>query len=802
MNTTPASEPLHETHWRRHKNGNLLYLAVAIAMTLLLSVDYVVKHHAFAFVDIGSDTFFQFLPLQIAEVRQLHALLELTWSFNIGLGAYMGSDFDPIQLLAILFPGSWQLGIRLPLYLLKLLLAGAFFQAFLRRAGFEREFSVIGGLGYAFCSFAIVNGQWGENGFALVQFAAMLCFLEGYLRDRSRWNAVAVGITVGSGAAFDVYTLGLFSVLYLAARTPLLAQRGWRPLVVKLGSLAGLALLGFLLLAPVQFPNLYYLFDSPRVTGNHSLLDTLVSQIFQWNDSSVIGTELAGFFGKDLLGTADQYHGWGNYFEGPGFYVGILPLMCIPQLFGGGASRRERWYAACGIGLLIAYLIWPALRYVVYGFGHVGFRLSTLWVSIGLLVLGLTGLRRMYQSGVWMPGIWLALAVILGVLTVLVLRIGPAIKVPHLAMAIGFAVAYAALLPKLFHTNDAPRDRSLSLLVPIVALELFLFAVPPMMERNAVGLDGTSSVGRYDDGTAQALAWIRTNTGDADFYRIEKTYNSVFLCDALIQDYAGVKSYFFHGSSLTRFVDRMQLQRPVASVSYIGSAVERPDVLSLLGVRYVLDRGRSMDHVPGMTWLAQTDGINIYRNGSAHEFGHIYALVAPESDADRLPLAERDRFLLDHTTVDDPPAVRKAMDEFAAPSSSSTAATWISIRKTSDIALDGDYSTAHSGFMLLAMPYDRGWRAWLDGNEIPMMRADYGLTGFVAPPGFHHLALTYSAPFRWLGLICAVIALLLLVCGFAYRKSTGKIPVSSVGFDSMPDAGYSVKRISPPTDGR
>ena len=103
MNTTPASEPLHETHWRRHKNGNLLYLAVAIAMTLLLSVDYVVKHHAFAFVDIGSDTFFQFLPLQIAEVRQLHALLELTWSFNIGLGAYMGSDFDPIYVVGHTF---------------------------------------------------------------------------------------------------------------------------------------------------------------------------------------------------------------------------------------------------------------------------------------------------------------------------------------------------------------------------------------------------------------------------------------------------------------------------------------------------------------------------------------------------------------------------------------------------------------------------------------------------------------------------------------------------------------------------
>ncbi|HSN39655.1 MAG TPA: YfhO family protein [Burkholderiales bacterium] len=741
----------------------LVYLAIAAAMAILLSLYYIVKHKAFAFVDIGSDTFFQFLPLQIAEVRQLRALHELTWSFDIGLGAYMGSDFDPIQLLAVLFPDSWQLVIRLPLYLLKLLLAGAFFQAFLRRAGFEREFSVIGGLGYAFCSFAIVNGQWGENGFALVQYAALLCFLEGYLRDRSRWNAVAVGIAVGSGAAFDVYTLSLFSVLYLAASLPFLARHGWRPLVGKLASLAGLALLGFLLLAPIQFPNLYYLLDSPRVSGNHSVLDLLIGQIFQRNDSSAIGSELAGIFGKDLLGTADQYHGWGNYFEGPGFYVGILPLMCIPQLFGGHASRRERWYAACGVGLLIAYLIWPALRYAVYGFGHNSFRLSTLWASIGLLVLGLAGLRRMYRSGVWMPGVFISIAGIFVVLIALASFAGPTIKVRHLVLVVSFALAYAAVLPMLFRTGDAPRDRSLQLLLPIVALELFLFAVPPMMERNAVGLDGTSSVGRYDDGTTQALAWIRANTGDADFYRVEKTYNSVFLCDALIQDYSGVKSYFFHGSSLTRFVDRLQLQRPVASVSYIGSAVERPDVLSLLGVRYVLDRDRSMDHVQGMTWLGNTAGINIYRNGSAHEFGHIYPLVASESDADRLPLPERDRFLLDHATVDDAAAVRKVIDSFSATSTSTAATAWISIRKASDIALDGDYSTTHAGLMLLAMPYDRGWRAWLDGKQQPMLRADYGLTGFVAPPGFHHLALTYSAPFRGLGLGCMVIALALLM---------------------------------------
>src|SRR5471032_2592018 len=50
----------------------------------------------------------------------------------------------------------------------------------------------------------------------------------------------------------------------------------------------------------------------------------------------------------------------------------------------------------------------------------------------------------------------------------------------------------------------------------------------------------------YNDGTLPALAYIKAR--DAGFYRVEKTYNSVSYCDALAQDYMGVKSYWFQGA--------------------------------------------------------------------------------------------------------------------------------------------------------------------------------------------------------------------------------------------------------------
>jgi len=79
---------------KHYRSGLLLYVAAATAIAALFSFYYIFKQRAFAFVDIGSDLFFQFFPFQVAGVRQLHELHDVTWSFNIGLGAYLGLDFD------------------------------------------------------------------------------------------------------------------------------------------------------------------------------------------------------------------------------------------------------------------------------------------------------------------------------------------------------------------------------------------------------------------------------------------------------------------------------------------------------------------------------------------------------------------------------------------------------------------------------------------------------------------------------------------------------------------------------------
>jgi uncharacterized membrane protein YfhO len=756
------------------RRARRVYLAIATAMAVTLSLYYVVKQKAFAFVDVGVDTFFQFLPLQIAETNQIRHLHEVTWTFALGLGGYIGSVFYPVQLLVSLFlPDSWQLGFRLPVYWLQLLIAGSFFFSYLRTIGFDRQLCIFGALAYTFSSYAMINGQWDPYPTQIIQLAAYLYFIESYIQRGSSRNAIGAGLTVALGHVFDIYTFSLFTLLYIGFRPIFASTNSFASYLHIVFRFIGWSFLGFLLIAPIQFPNLYYFFDNSRVSGSSSLINTLMNQVWQLNDRAILGSELAGLFGKDLLGTGSLYQGWANYFEAPGFYVGLLLVLCIPQLLAPAASRREKRMFVIGMVLLAIYIFWPVMRYAVNGFGHIAFRVSTFWISVGLLVIGLTGLRRSLASGIWRPGLAIACSAVAVLLSIACWHIPQLINVTQIVKIVAFSALYAVLLCAVDPRISSSAGR---ILLPVFACELLLFALPAMIDRIPVNSDGTSQFGNYHDGTEQALAFIHSYDHDPAFYRIEKTYSSVFLCDALIQNYYGIQSYFFNGRSLTRFVDSMQLSRPTDSPSYIGSAVDRPSVLNLLGVKYVLSRNHSLEPSRDFSSIGEVGGITIYRNLTARPFAHFYDSIASEADTAQLTIPQRDAFVLEHLVVFDQRLLASSLADAQSVSSPKP-----ELKRQADIVLTrddrmaGTIATPLASTLLLSMPYDLGWSATLDGKNVELFRADFGLTAAVIPAGAHAFALTYVPPGRTLGIWVSLISACLLTALWLrsrYSKST------------------------------
>lgn len=746
-----------------------MYLLIALAMELVLFLPYLVAHKAFAFYDIGSDTFLCFYPLQVAVSRQLHALYTFTWSFNLGLGGFIGTLFDPLGLITGWLPDSWQLGLRLPMFGLRILLGGGFFYGYLRTIGLQTSLAVVGGLAYAFCSYALINVQWEVmHGTEFMQFAVFLFLLERYLRGGSRWTPVAAGIVIGIGHPMGVWMFGLFGLTYAAIRLSGSPASASRPTLAAFFRFAGWCAVGLFIAAPILFPALYYLFESPRVTGDHSQLAAVFAQVFSINDRPTIASEVAGLLGKDLLGTGTNYKGWGNYFEGPGFYVGLLPLICIPQLLGPKASRRERLLcivAIVGIGL---YFLFPALRSAVYGFGESTFRFSTLWISVLLLVLGLFGLQRILLTGLWLPG------AIIGITGVLSIAIGAAVLIPQIAnwyqiaIVLVFSCIHGVFLFLLRNPNRSARW--IAPLVAVFACELMCFAIPPVVLRDAVNLDTSSPIGSYVDGTEHALSFVREYnhriSPDDNFYRIEKAYYSVFLDDSLVQGYPGTASYFFHGTSITRFVDQMDLQRVRDSANYINSMAGRREILDLLAVKYVVSRDRSPESSRDFSYIGDQGGIRVYKNDSARDFGQFFDEFISESQVHALAVPARDGMLLTKLAVPDPAAIKAELtsSENGNPQQPDLQRN-ARIKKIFDNRLEGTVATPTASAFMLPMPFDRGWSATLDGKPLALFRADFGLTAAILAPGRHTLSMSYSPPGRSLGLWSAgaTICLLLLL---------------------------------------
>lgn len=767
VNTSPPEQKL----FRAPSRGISTYLLIAGAMSGLICLYFVIKRQAFAFVDIGSDTFFCFYPLQLAVARQLQSLHTLTWSFDLGLGGYLGTLFDPLWLVTGWLPFDWQLALRLPMYALRIVLAGLFFHLYLRRIGFAPRLATLGALGYAFSSYAMINAQWEViHGTEFVQFAAYLWLFEAYVRGRRPLAAVVAGVVVGIGNPFGLWTFALFTLVYGCARLSASPRGERREFVRRFVAFGSWSVCGLVLTAPLLLPALYYFLDSPRVSGTHSALWAILQQSLHLNSALVIGSEVAGFLGKNLLGATDVYHGWANWFEGPGFYVGLLPLLLVPQLLGPNATTRERWLCIASLAGISLYVVWPALRFAVYGFGHPGFRFSTLWISALLLVLGLAGLRRAWSTGVWRPGLALGAAGILAIPAALLIAAPQAVSVAQVIRIVAFTAIYAVFF--LWSARKGTFDpRHAKALLLVFACELALFAMPSLLGRTAVGVDGDSPVGRYDDGTDAALALVRTQRDAGDFFRVTKSYQSVFLDDALVQDYPGIDSYYFHGRSLTRFVDKMNVKRALPSSNYIGHVTARQGLFDFLGVRYELARHRALDGNPDLNWIGTADGIQVYRNLGAQPFGQLRTQIASEAEASALPVPRRDALLLEKVIAEDPGELaslltRAASLDRGAPRSMPA----VHIAKLRDDRLAGTVNAPDPSVLVLTMPFDRGWSALLDDQPLDLFRCDFGLTCGVVTRGPHAIALAYSPPGRKIGWVLATVTLVGLGGFAAWRR--------------------------------
>ena len=84
-----------------------------------------------------------------------------------------------------------------------------------------------------------------------------------------------------------------------------------------------------------------------------------------------------------------------------------------------------------------------------------------------------------------------------------------------------------------------------------------------------------------------------------------------------------------------------------------------------------------------------------------------------------------------------------------------------------DAIRDGDIgirvSSTGGGFLVLSENAYPGWRARVDGTEVPIYRADVTLQGIVVPPGIHRVQFTMESRSLHAGMILSGIGVLICI---------------------------------------
>lgn len=757
----------------------LLLFGWQCAVAAVIGFAFISGRQYFAFSDAGADTYFQFIPVTMHLARYLASEGFPGWSFQVGLGANLGMLTDPFQLLSAAFGAQQVPGVRIWIYLLKIACGGAFFLYGLLALGMRREAAVAGALAYSFCGYMLVDGQWDPLATEAVFFALLFWALARHQQLRGvLFLPLAVAAAAASGL-FMPFSIGVFLCFALIA--DLLGSENRRAAARRwLLEVWPLTLLGFLLAAPIVIPNAFQLLDSPRVGDAQAQFAVHLADLLSLNDWLVLFSELAAFWHKSFLGVGSHYHGWGDFLTGPEFYVGVLPLLLIPQLWRG--TRRDRVWLLAGAAVLVFYVFSPFLRYAAYGFHLNYFRLSALWVSMLLLVLFARALSIVLEHGVDRAVLLRAATVPLGLYCIafVIAYADGSLNLPHalrvLALyALGCGLLYGA------GRRFALRPGFAFGLLAFVALDAIAVGWFDLNQDRETVSPGNFG---YADATPGVLSALQS--GDPGFYRVEKTYRSAMespyaLCDSLAQDYYGVKSYYFHGSGVVAFhaglgLVPQTLRGRINYTNWLPGLGERFMLYSLLGVKYVISRYPVQ--WPGFRQVAAYRGLRAYRNAYALPLGIVQDRQYPRERFAQLPAAAKDAMLMNAAIVEHPVEGVQPY-EGQAPEPNAGNEAWLEqhyagparrhqqrglrIEHFSNKRIVGRLPPGNGGILVFSIPDAPGWSVRVDGRETPTFRANLGMLAVRVGAGGHALELRHDQPGRGVGYVLGAIALLLLL---------------------------------------
>lgn len=763
--------------------------SLSATITLLLLIlsfvfrDFISLQNVFLYKDIGSDTINTFYPILAHTADYVHAFGLPKWSFNAGMGqnifpfSLIHGPFDLILLLAGKDALVYLLGF---VEMLKIFCGGIVFYHYLRLLKIGPFVCMSGSLLFSFSGFMILGGGWYLFSYEAVLIALLLFSFEKLFQQNSWFSFPIVIALIAISMPFYLYTYGVFLLLYAVFRIadergPILAD-----FTAVFSKLALLGLLGLGISSFFSFANVQALLDSPRGDGSSTYAATFqAASVFRFGDNLHNITALLRAFSSDMMGSGSNFKGWSNYLEAPMFYCGLISLLLFPSVFQFFDRKKTLLYCAF-FGLWITPVLFPYFRYAFWLFTGDYYRAFSFFVSFVILLFGIQSLSKIVQTR--QVNLFVLFGTLLALWVLLSYNYNSSGSLP--AGYINVELQYIARLLLVVYTlliylicRTDLKSIAQILLLACLCFELGYFSFVTVNNRSLVSTDEFESKIGYNDYTADAVEWLNAN--DKSFFRIDKDYSSgtaihASINDALVQGYYGTSAYnSFNQKYYIRFLGAIgAIHKEVETETRWATGLNtKPFAETVCSVKYFLTKS-SFTHFPYEA-IARFGDVKVLKNRFHVPFGQTYDAYISTGEFNRLSSYQRDHVMMKAVFVDDHVlSAFKGLTKLSADDipqtyqladfqNDQTALCRDTLKTTrfEQNRIEGNVQLDRTKLLFLSIPYDKGWKATVNGIDHPILIVDSGLSGLMLTKGEHAIKLEYDPPFIRIGFICSVVSL-------------------------------------------
>ena len=764
------------------KAAILLLLAGITFCFLVLYHNFIFSDYWYAYLDSARDTVDQYIPTEIYEIRNFWAGELNQYSLLFGLGSNYVFPwykyFNPVNLPLLLI-GSRNLGAALVISTyLKYLFIGIFGFFFFRRLTRSDRIASICSLLWTYSSY---NVLWGQHyGFltSMVGFTVFIWALQLIMEGDKKWCLTPLAFFVLATSSYSFfYQACIFAIVYGAAYLVIKKER-YKDCLKKLAIFTISALLSAGIAAE-------YIALSAESFLSSSRMENVVSvSLTGFYPFKYLVSIFARFFSNDTFGIAGRSGYSGNYYEIAMISVGALAVLSFFWLI--QSKYRKRVLVITAVAILCLCL--PIVSHIMLfkattqrwtfiicllEIMMIGFALKNLNDKLHEESDGVDVKKKLIRTFVFSDAF-----LIISMASLLILR-GRGFRVNKwtLIIVVCCYIMYhiAALLAYWLkkHKNSKPEI--------LVCVLIFMCCMVEMFVMNYRGINSRSIVSKilwdnslYNDGSGEVALEIQSS--DDALYRINKTFDSKYYNDAMVQNYYGVGSYYSLNS-----------QNLIDAYAVLGNEVyENTDTLTgtnyirfpgseiadnaLLAVKYVISDGEVLPDVFYEKVLEDGDK-TLYKNRFWNGFGKIYTDVIERDVIIPLDYQEKKAVIVNAAimTGADALEVNLPIKDFDADYTYSekrmrAALSALNENGSVDLKKDGNvfYGTVKNesedrGILCVPLVYEKHWNATIDGTYAKIYKINGGLLGIMIEPGEHSLEITYKNNTALIGRIVGII---------------------------------------------